>query len=367
MASSFFRKLLLNLSFEDELEVVFNDDDGSTSQRGRNRQRRRDHIQEHEQLFRDYFAEPPVYPSNLFRRRFRMSRPLFLRILNEVEAYKPYFIQKRDNVGRLGLSSMQKITTAIRMLTYGVTADFMDEYIRIGESTAMESLKKFVKTIIIVFSNEYLWFPNANDIARLLVVGEQRGFPEMLRIIDCMHWKWKHCPAAWKERYFIFTELVQGRAPEVNYSVNGNEYKMKYYLADGIYPKWSTFVKTIPFSQGNKKTHFAVAQELVRKDVERTFRVLQQRFAIIRGLSRMFKMKDLIYIMKACVILHNLIIEDECDDNLVPNIEYDQLDDEFPELSHNCTTELMDFIQRHHQIRDMSAYHQFQADLIEHQ
>ncbi|XP_017217329.1 uncharacterized protein LOC108194901 [Daucus carota subsp. sativus] len=383
MVRSLFRKILAYFSSEDDTDV---ESERAHGQYSENRQRRkfirRNHNQRHERLFRDFFAENPVYSSNLFRRRFRMSRPLFIRILNEVESYEPYFVQKRDNCGRLGLSSMQKITAALRMLAYGVTGDFMDEYIRIGETTAMESLKKFTETLVNVFSSEYLRPPNANDILRLLNVAEQRGFPGMLGSIDCMHWRWKNCPTAWKaffgmpgshndinvlERSFVFTELAQGRAPPVNYTINGNNYTMGYYLADGIYPKWKTFVKTIPSPQGNKKKNFVKAQEAARKDVERAFGVLQQRFAIIRGPSRMFKVKELTNIMKACVILYNMIIEDERDDSENNQVEYDQLDDDPLEFLSNHTTDFADFIQRHHHIRDSAAHHQLQEDLIEHQ
>ena len=74
-----------------------------------------------------------------------MSRSLFLRIHSSVEATEPYFVQKRNVANTLGLSSLQKMTAAIRMLAYGVLVDFMDEYVRIGESTTIKSLKKFVK------------------------------------------------------------------------------------------------------------------------------------------------------------------------------------------------------------------------------
>ena len=50
----------------------------------------------------------------------------------------------------------------------------------------------------------------------------------------------------------------------------------------GMYVRWSTFVKTISAALGNKKYWFASVQESTRKDVERAFRVLQQRFAIVR-------------------------------------------------------------------------------------
>ncbi|KAF5464601.1 hypothetical protein F2P56_014670 [Juglans regia] len=256
--------------------------EGASASRRRNSQPRmfirRNPLEGHERLWNDYFAEPSIYLPNVFRRRFRMHRNLFLRIHSAVEAHDDYFVQKRDASGRLGLSSLQKITAAIRMLAYGVTTDLMDEYVRIGESTARLSMKKFVKAIVSIFGGEYLRSPTNSDIARLLEVGQNRGFPEMLGSIDCMHWKWKNCPSAWK-----------GHAPPCNYTINGHEYTMGYYLADGIYHSWATLVKTIPAPHGKKKKHFAACQESARKDVERAFGVLQARFAIVRGPARYFQ------------------------------------------------------------------------------
>ena len=245
-----------------------------------------------------------------------MSRSLFLHIHSRVEATEPYFVQKRNAANTLRLSSLQKMTATIRMLAYGVSADFMDEYIRIGESTAIKSFKKFVKAVVSIFSEEYLRSPNNNNIARWLVVGQHRGFPRMLGSIDCMHWKWKNCPSKWTGQYIghtrdptiileivasyvlwiwhaffglpgshndinvlerssVFFELAEGRAPPVNYSINGNDYSMGYYFADGIYLSWVTFVKTIPVPRDRKRQHFASTQEAARKDVERAFGVLQ--------------------------------------------------------------------------------------------
>ena len=237
-----------------------------------------------------------------------MRRTLFVRIWNAVEQHDQYFVQKRNAAGILGLSSLQKITAAFRMLTYGVAADATDDYVRIGESTAIESLRRFVSAVVEVFGDEYLRSPNEDDTARLLAIGESRGFPGMLGSIDCMHWRWKNCPSAWQGMYTghvheptiileavadkdlwiwhaffgmpgshndinvlhrssLFARLAEGQAPEVNYTINNNEYTMGYYLADGIYPSWATFVKTIPEPQDNKKKYFAAAQEACRKDV----------------------------------------------------------------------------------------------------
>ncbi|KAL0003206.1 hypothetical protein SO802_016987 [Lithocarpus litseifolius] len=402
-----FRQFFLDDSDEDEIieELVM-----ETSQRKRRRSIRRNHLKGHERLFLDYFAPTPIYPPIIFRRRFRMKRSLFLRIQSKVEAHDSYFVQKRNSANKLGLSSLQKITAALRMLAYGVSGDLVDEYVRIGETTALESLKKFVTAVIDVFSEEYLRKPNNEDIARLLAHGERRGFPGMLGSIDCMHWKWKNCPSAWKgqycghiheptiileavasydlwiwhaffglpgsnndinvlERSHVFNKLAEGRAPAVHYSINGHDYTMGYYLADGIYPKWATFVKTVPAPQGQKYKLFTAAQEACRKDVERAFGVLQARFAIVRGPARFFHLETLQKIMKACIILHNMIVEDERDDNEVVDLDYEQIDgvdNPPPQVFHEQSDGFLAYIERHGRIRDREIHFQLQSDLIEH-
>src|SRR4051812_4311661 len=117
-----------------------------------------------------------------------MQRPLFRRIVAEVMAHNAYFLQKHDAVGVLGLSSLQKITTAMRMLAYGQLADSTDEYIRISESTVLCCLRQFVKTVVDV-GPQYLRAPNVTDISRLSLLEKQRDFLEMLGSIVCMHWK----------------------------------------------------------------------------------------------------------------------------------------------------------------------------------
>ncbi|KAI5447755.1 hypothetical protein KIW84_015269 [Lathyrus oleraceus] len=134
----------------------------------------------HNRLFNDYFSENPVYTDVQFQRRFRMHRHVFLRIVDALGNHDEYFQMRVDVTGKMGLSPLQKCTSAIRMLAYGSPADLVDEYVRIGESTSIECLEIFVKGVNVVFGAEYLRKPNNTDVEHLLRMGESRGFPAVL-------------------------------------------------------------------------------------------------------------------------------------------------------------------------------------------
>ncbi|XP_056852678.1 uncharacterized protein LOC130503949 [Raphanus sativus] len=120
--------------------------------------------QGHQDLWNDYFSENPTYPPEMFRRRFQMTKPLFLSIVDRLSNEVPYFRQRPNAHGRYGLSALQKCTAAIRMLAYGQSGDTYDEYLRLGESTALLCLEKFNEAIIQLFGDEYLRKPTPADL-----------------------------------------------------------------------------------------------------------------------------------------------------------------------------------------------------------
>nr|GFA22126.1 putative harbinger transposase-derived protein [Tanacetum cinerariifolium] len=80
------------------------------------------------------------------------------------------------------------------------------------------------------------------------------------------------------ERYDIYFQDDAERYmrdPKAPFVVNERTYKKRYYLVDGIYATWSTFVKTFSIARDEKTLRFKRVQESARKDIERAFGVLQ--------------------------------------------------------------------------------------------
>ncbi|XP_024013311.1 uncharacterized protein LOC112087600 [Eutrema salsugineum] len=252
-------------------------------------------------------------------------------------------------------------------MAYGSAADAVDEYLRLGETTAISCLENFTEAMISLFGDEYLRRPTREDLQRLLDMEESRGFPGMIGSIDCTL-----NDINVLDRSPVFDDILYGKAPKVRFSVNGHNYRLPYYLTDAIYPKWATFVKSIPLPQSEKDTLFATWQESVRKDVERAFRVLQARFAIVKNPALMWDKEKIGKIMKACIILRNMIVEDERPTNTQHNIsEFEQ--GEGSRTSHvdmgystEMASNLDNLIGNRIQVRDTEIHDQLKEDLVEH-
>jgi hypothetical protein len=81
-----------------------------------------------------------------------------------------------------------------RWSSYDNPADFLDDYVRMGDNTIIECLTHFVEVVVNVFGEEYLKAPNTQDIDKLMVINSAREFSGMYRSVDCMHSKWDKCP-----------------------------------------------------------------------------------------------------------------------------------------------------------------------------
>ena len=153
-----------------------------------------------------------------------------------------------------------------------------------------------------------------------------------------------------------------------------------YFLVDGIYPEWAIFVKTYSNSPEQRKRNFAKKQEEVRKDVECAFGILVKRFHILKRPLRGWYLEDINKLLKTCVILHNMIVEErfggagevEAEEYVLP----DKADRTFPLFGRNELTaeeaamEGIDLFaaragQFNQRMQSMHEHFKLKADLVE--
>ena len=328
-----------------------------------------DHGWYHRNIERDYFGTRAVYdvegnlkkakkkarfPVKRFHRRFRMSPRLFERIfwdITDPEIGHRFFWSRPDALGVFGASSLQKVCAAIRQLAYGTASDHVEEYTGVADITALKSLRKFCKFVIRQYGPEYLGAWREKDIKKEMEVNAGRGFPGMMGSIDCTHWQWKMCPISWQGMYqdrnrkrSIVAEAIAGHdmyfyqafvgcpgsmndlnimgvstmqsnymescAIEQKYTISGREFRGAYFLADGIYPDFPYFLKTVSVPTTPQEKQFASVQEGCRKDVERAFGRLLAKWHILAGAGRSWKVKYMKNIWTTCFILHKMTLRD---------------------------------------------------------
>lgn len=140
----------------------------------------------------------------------------------------------------------------------------------------------------------------------------------------------------------LYESFVNGRftALDKRFKIAGEDFDQLYYLVDGIYPELSRFVKTIPCPINAQQANFAKWQESTRKDVERCFGVLQQRFQILGRPLQQIDLHNVHHIVECCIILHNMLVQDRVNGTNAefydPSEKIVDIDDESDEFARNA-------------------------------
>ncbi|XP_022013817.1 uncharacterized protein LOC110913285 [Helianthus annuus] len=233
----------------------------------------RDRLGAHECLVQDYFCENPLYDDGQFKRRFRMSRRIFIKISNDLAGEFPFFIQRESASHKVGFSGIQKCITTIRQLAYDTESDAWDEYLRMSSRMCRDSLENSVKAAYpTAWKGQHHRSDHDGPTLILQAVASQ----------DLWIWQAYFGMADANNNIAVlvssnlFDDVVDGVAPDTSFYANDVEYKYGYHLTDGIYPEWATLVKTLSCPDDEKKLHFKKKQESTRKDIERAFGVLKR-------------------------------------------------------------------------------------------
>ena len=313
---------------------------------------RRDFDGAFERLMQQYFADEPLYSAAMFSRRFRVSRKIFERVYNACVKH-PYFQHEKNCAGRRGIHPLVKTTACFRHIAYGTSADQLDEYLQISESTFLETRLAFCDIVLHEFENEYLP-PIDNALAKSLCKMHERiGWPGLLGSLDCSHWQWAKCPKSLQGEYKkgskenptvvyecacdyqlriwhcnfalpgacndlnvldispLVCQIANGKTI-ADFEVDTSVFHQPYLLVDGIYPKWTCFLGPISVPSIESEKHYTVKQSARRKDIDRAFGVLKIKFNILNRPSLTGDITLMNRILRVCTILHNMVTSMNC-------------------------------------------------------
>ncbi len=218
---------------------------------------------------------------------------------------------------------------------------------------------EFDKAMCRLYTKEYIRQPTSDDLKAITTLHEHKhGVPGMLGSLDCMHTIWKNCPMAWKGSFqgkekkptmvleavcdhnlwfwhafygvagsmndlsvlrlsrimkiFLNGELekLEKDADVIPFSIGDEEFDKLFLLVDGIYPKYSRFMKGIKDPLTNEERRYSAWQEACRKDIERAFGVLQSQWQFMCTPIKAYKTDFIRARVKTCIILHNMNVSD---------------------------------------------------------
>ena len=346
------RALLLAMESEEEEEAV----DHRTLKRAKRT------IYKHSEALhcikRDYTGPTPIFNDKQFDMMFRISKTRFQCIMEDFGAAGlKYYLNTTDAAGKEGASFEARLLLPLKTLAYGVAPHTFCDYFQMSPGFARDCCKKFDKSMLEVYQKEYLRLPTPEDLKAIYKLHKSvHKVDGMFGSLDCCHTTWKNCPKAWQGSYkgkekkstivleaicdhhlwfwhisygyagtlndknilnlspFLgslvngkFVEL-EGEAGVIPFQVHDEEFNKLFVLVDGIYPRYSRFVRGITEPISDLEKSYTGWQEAARKDIERAFGVLQCMFQWFARPIHMMNLKNIANRVGCCLILHNMCV-----------------------------------------------------------
>eukprot|EP00968_Pinguiococcus_pyrenoidosus_P026774 scaffold7331_cov316-Pinguiococcus_pyrenoidosus.AAC.1 len=313
---------------------------------------KRDFQRATEAIFQDWLGPAPTFSAKRFQETFRLSRSVYDMVFAAVSADDDFFQQRVNAAGRLGVSGHAKVLVALQMLGHGGAPAAYSHYYQMSDTLARDSMKRFARSVINVFKDEFLRPMTNADAERVAAAHQEKfGIGGYLGGIDCTHLKWDRCPNAWHGHYSgkegfptivveaLFSDdlrcwhmeygspgsqnditvfrgsplmeaMISDTMPVLPpYTLNGRVRTSGYISADGIYPNLAWFWKGGSEGGCPRESYMIKRQEAIRKAAERGFGVLKIRWKILYHGINYFLVGEIGEIVECCFILHNMMIE----------------------------------------------------------
>ena len=313
---------------------------------------------------RDYMGIPgqpdtPLFGAE-FKLMFRLSKARFQKLMEDVMGANIQFFMPKKNLHATEQSSIEaKLLLPLKCLAYGVPPHTFIDYFQMSRPYARKCCLQFDIAVKSIYMKEFLRLPTATDLKAILALHKTiHGVEGMVGSLDCSHTYWKNCPKAWqgsykgKEKmpsivleavsdYHLFfwhasygytgnlndrtilslspllDRLVDGsfhhleeEAGVVPFQISNDSFTKTWITVDGIYPKYSRFVKGIKEPVSQTERRFTQWQEAVRKDVERAFGVLKGTWQFLERPILLHNLTDISNRVTCCIILHNILVTD---------------------------------------------------------
>lgn len=310
-------------------------------------------------VMQEKYVGPDAVNGREFTSIYRLNRSTVEHIIQNLQKKVPFFQTfRRDKFGRVGASVEQKVLLPLHALAHGVAPHSLCSMFSVSPTMARRCYRNFCTAMQDVFGDEFMRLPTAADLKRIVALHKrEHAVDGMFGSLDCMHVRWKNCPVEWhgsfKGRYKSMSTIALEALSDYNlwfWHVNfGNPgalndpnilqvspllerltdrtfkrieeesgvvpfhidlceepFTKTFILVDGAYPSWARFIKTIQEPITPEQRRFSKWQEACRKDIERAFGVLQNRWKAVTNPIFSLGMERATHVTACCIILHNM-------------------------------------------------------------